>query len=293
MNKMTSEEQIAADAAAAKETLTKEIGWRANLPEELQKDPSLESFKDETEMISMPINVAKSFIHTKKMVGADTIKIPKTDEEWSDVYTKLGRPETQELYNLSSPEGINPALKDMIGKDSEWFRELAHKQGLSDNQATALFQEYAKRVSDTYSKTITQSEDETMNNEIQLRTEFGSAYEGKNILGDRALEKLGGSGFMEFAKALGLSKHIEFNRFKFALGNMMAEDLGLDKATGQLITSKESLQEQIAELYSNPAYLDATHAEHKVTVTKVTKLMEQLHGTKALPVTIGTGVIAP
>ncbi|GAG87425.1 unnamed protein product, partial [marine sediment metagenome] len=165
------------------------------------------------EMVNMPVNVAKSFIHTKKMVGADVIKIPKTDDEWSDVYTKLGRPETQELYALTSPEGVNPALKDMIGKDTEWFRELAHKQGLSDNQATALFQEYAKRVSDTYSKTMSQSDEEAMNNEIKLRTEFGQSYEGNNILGDRALEKLGGSGFMEFANALGLGKHIEFNRF--------------------------------------------------------------------------------
>jgi len=92
---MTPEEQAAADAAA-KEALTKEFGWRANLPEDMRKEASLESFKDETEMVEMPINVAKSFISTKKMVGADTLKIPKTDEEWSDVYTKLGRPETQE-----------------------------------------------------------------------------------------------------------------------------------------------------------------------------------------------------
>ena len=285
---MTPEEQV-----AAKEALVKEIGWRAELPADLQKDASLESFKDETEMINMPINVAKSFIHTKKMVGADTIKIPKTDDEWADIYNKLGRPETQELYALTSPEGVNPALKDMIGKDTEWFRELAHKQGLSDKQATALFQEYAKRVSDSYSNTMSQSEEEAMNGEIKLRTEFGQAYEGNKILGDRALEKLGGESFMEFAKALGLDRHIEFNRFKFKLGNMMAEDLGLDKATGQLITSKESLQEQITVLQANPAYLDNTKPEHKLTVDKVTKLMQQLHGTEAIPATIGTGAIAP
>ena len=287
---MTPEEQVAADA---KEALTKEFGWRAELPEDLRSDPSLESFKDETEMVNMPINVAKSFIHTKKMVGADTIKIPKTDDEWGEIYNKLGRPETQELYALTTPEGINPALKDMIGKDTEWFRKVAHEMGLNDKQATTLFQEYSKRVSDTYSNTMSQSDEEAMNNEIQLRTEFGQAYEGKNILGDRALEKLGGASFMEFSKALGLDKHIEFNRFKFKLGGMMAEDLGLDKATGQLITSKESLQEQITMLQGNPAYLDNTKPEHKVIVDKVTKLMQQLHGTEVIPATIGTGTITP
>ena len=100
---MTPEEQAAADALAAK---TKELGWRVNLPAELQTEATLESFKDETEMINMPVNVAKSFIHTKKMVGADTYKLPKSDEEWTDTYKLLGRPETHDLYVLPTPEFI-------------------------------------------------------------------------------------------------------------------------------------------------------------------------------------------
>ena len=32
-----------------------ELGWRANLPEELQSEERLVKFKDESEMIEMPI----------------------------------------------------------------------------------------------------------------------------------------------------------------------------------------------------------------------------------------------
>jgi len=278
---MTPEEQAAADAAAAKE-----LGWRANLPEDLQKEERLEKFKDESEMIQMPVNVVKSFIHADKMVGADTIKMPQTDDEWSNVYNKLGRPETHELYTFVPPKDINPALSESIGKDANWFKELAHKTGLNETQATALFEEYAKRVSDGYTQITEQANTETLNTEIQLRTEFGVTYDGKNILGDRALEKLGGTPLVNFINHMGLEKHAEFKRLKFALGTMMAEDLGLDKTTGELIASKESIQEQIASLQAKKAYLDSTHVEHKVTLEKVTQLMQQLHGVKPVQVTV-------
>jgi len=287
---MTPEEQAAADAAAAA-AATKELGWRANLPEDLQKDPSLESFKDETEMIQMPINVAKSFIHTKKMVGADTIKIPKTDEEWNDVYNKLGRPEKDELYVLTTPEGISEDLKGVIGKDAEWFRKTAHKLGLSDTQATSLFQEFSKRASDTYVQRGTQRQDELLNTEIKLRTEFGATFDGKNILGDRALEKLGGETIVELFNSVGLNASPEFARFKFKLGSLMAEDLGLDKTTGALIASTDSLKEQLATLQAHKAYLDGTHAEHKSVLAKVTALTQKIHGIKPVPVTVASGAM--
>lgn len=285
---MTPEEQAAADAAA----VTKELGWRANLPTDLQKDETLVRFKDETEMIQMPINVAKSYVHARSLVGADVIKMPQTDEEWSNIYTKLGKPETQELYVLPNPEGMNPALNDTMGKDAGWFREVAHKIGLNDKQATTLFQEYAKRTSDGYTQISEQAGKEALNTEIQLRTEFGSTYDGKNVLGDRALEKLGGDSLINFVNQMGLEKHPEFKRLKFALGTMLAEDLGLDKTTGELITSKESIQEQIANLQGNKAYLDPKHAEHKAVVEKVTRLMQQLHGVKPIPVTVAGTVPA-
>ena len=276
---MTPEEQAAADAANA------ELGWRANLPEDMRADPSLESFKDETEMIQMPVNVAKSFIHTKKLVGADVIKMPKTEEEYNLLYNKLGRPESKDLYVLPTPTDINPAIKDSIGKDADWFREEAHKLGLSDKQASNLFSTFAKRVSDQYTGQTKVIQDEILNTEMQLRTEFGATYDAKSIIGDRAIEKLGGEKLAEIFKIIGIDKHAEFQRFKFKLGSMMAEDMGIDKSTGQLLVSNEGLQDQIQSALKDPAYLNASDPNHKATVAKVAALMQQKHGKIPIPIT--------
>ncbi len=282
------EAEAAATAAKAAASET----WQSKLPEDLRSDPSLADFKDEAEMIPMPINVAKSFIHTKKMVGADTLKVPKTDEEWEETYTRLGRPESAELYLLQHAEDVNPALVESMQKDAEWFRGVAHKLGLNDKQTTELFREFTKQSSDKYNEVIKATDTDGINTEIQMRTEFGTAYEGKKILTDRAMKELGGDEFMQLINSTGVAKHPAFVRAMFKVGTMMAEDLGLDRQTGQLIKSKSTVQEEIAHLQAQPAYLDKTHIEHKTTVNKVFTLMEQLHGKKVVPVAAGSPAAA-
>ena len=247
---MTTEAEAAAAAAAAAKAAEGDKTWHAALPEDLRSDPSLADFKDETEMIMMPTNVAKSFIHTKKMVGADTIKIPKTDEEWEAAYTRLGRPESAELYLLQQAEDVNPALQDSLKKDAEWFRATAHKLGLNDKQTTDLFREFSKQMSDKYNEIQKLSETDGMNTEIQMRTEYGTAYEGKKIITQRALKELGGDEFMQLINSTGVSKHPAFIRAMFKVGDMMAEDLGLDRQSGQLIKSKSTVEEEVKHLQS-------------------------------------------
>jgi len=266
-----------------------DLGWRANLPEDLQSNETLATFKDESEMIKMPVTVAKSYVHARSMIGADTIKIPKTDEEWSDVYNKLGRPESPELYVLQTPENVPEQLKTTVGQDAEWFRAAAHELGLSDNQATHLFQKFVGHMSEKFEQQTTLADQKKVDTEIQLRTEYGSTYDGKNILGDRALESLGGSGIQKMWNELKLDAHPEFVRLKFKIGEVLAEDLGLDKTTGKILVSPDSLQDQIKTCMESKPYFDATHPEHQATVAKVQNLMKQLHGVKPIPSTISTG----
>jgi len=263
--------------------------WRSKLPEELKAEPSLADFKDESEMIPMPVNVAKSFVHTKKLVGADVIKMPVTDEERMELYNKLGRPETDELYVLQSATDINPVVQKSLDKDTSWFREIAHKLGLSDTQATTLYADFTKQISDNYNETMKFAEQKGINTEIQLRTEYGAAYDGKKVLMQRAMQEIGGSEFMELVNTSGINKSPAFIRAMFKVGDMMAEDLGLDKSTGALIKSKSSVQEEISSLMAHKAYFDGTHPEHKSVVQKVATLNQQLHGTKPVPETV-TGV---
>lgn len=267
---------------------TDDLGWRANLPEDIRSEERLGKFKDESEMIQMPVNLARSFIHADRMVGRDKIAMPKTDEEWEETYNKLGRPESAELYMLPTPDGLHDDLKGTAGKDAEWFRETAHKIGLTDKQASELFKEYLLRSSDVYSQGLTDNENQRVDTEIQLRTEYGTTYDGKQVLGDRALRSVGGESIMQLAKEIGLNNHPAFVRFKFKLGELMAEDLGLDKSTGELLVSKESVADQISGLQQSKAYLDPNHPEHRATVNKVQGLYQKLYGNTPIPTSVAT-----
>ena len=98
---MSSENQVAEQeqqtVASEQPTIeTKEVNWKDSLPEDLKNEKALESIQD------IP-GLAKSFIHAQKMVGTDKISIPNkhaTDDDWNDVYSKLGRPSKPEDYQI-------------------------------------------------------------------------------------------------------------------------------------------------------------------------------------------------
>lgn len=259
-----------------------ELGWRAGLPEDLQTNETLAQFKPETDedLIPMPKTLAKSYVHARSLVGADTYKVPKTDEEWDQTYNQLGRPESKDLYILQTPKDINPHLQEKVKEDAEWFREEAHKLGFNDKQASTLFSGLISRMSDQFTTMDKATRDEMINTETQMRVEYGQTYDAKEAIGDRALVELGGENFAKIWKEMGLEKFPEFKRLKFKMGELVAEDLGLDKTTGQLLMSKESLKDEANKIMAQPEYIDPTKPGHKEAVAKVRKIYEQMHGTK-------------
>ena len=59
------------------------------LPEDVRAEPSLKNFQDAGQL-------AKSYVHAQRMVGADKISVPTkhaTDEDWNQVFSKLGVPD--------------------------------------------------------------------------------------------------------------------------------------------------------------------------------------------------------
>ena len=241
---------------------------------------TLEKFKDESEMISMPINVARSYITAEQLIGRDKIPVPKTPEEWESAYTRLGRPDTPDLYTLPIAETIPAELKVPIEEDAKWFRSEAHKLGLNGKQATELFTKFSGRIVEQLQNTNSASEGAKASAEATLRGEFGVNYDGKMILANRAIHEFGGKELSDLVETTKIGSNPSFIRAFAKIGGMIAEDLGLDKDTGSLTHSKESVSEQIATLQSTPEYIDASNPLHNGSVAKVAKLMQVLHGDK-------------
>ena len=75
-------------------TETKETNFKDLIPESFKEEKSLENFNNMEDFV-------KSYLHAQKLVGADKIPVPNkhaTDEDWNEVFKKLGAPSNPEDY---------------------------------------------------------------------------------------------------------------------------------------------------------------------------------------------------
>ena len=122
---MAEENQVAEQQQTPSEPVeTTTVDWRNDLPDDLREDPSLKTIQD------IP-GLAKSYIHSQKMIGKDKIVLPNehaTKEDWDDVFNKLGRPASAEEYKIEGE------ASDLINN----FKPVAHNLGLNNNQVQKL-----------------------------------------------------------------------------------------------------------------------------------------------------------
>ena len=80
------------------ETAPAEASWRDSLPDDIKDNASLSKFSDVS-------TLAKSYINAEQMIGKDKFVVPSqsaSEEEWAEVYAKLGRPEAADQYQIDT-----------------------------------------------------------------------------------------------------------------------------------------------------------------------------------------------
>tara|TARA_R100000541_G_scaffold9610_4_gene17362 strand:+ start:261 stop:1097 length:837 start_codon:yes stop_codon:yes gene_type:complete len=251
---------------------TTEVSWRDALPDDLKSNESLGKFSD----IS---TLAKSYINAEQMIGKDKMVVPganTTEDEWSDIYDKLGRPSAPDAYELTAELGEGEEVDAQLMSS---FKETAHKHGLSPAQAQGLL--------DYYNNISTQSMTDMANNSVlvqeqsqrELREEWGGSYEanlsqasniGKQFFGEEiyGLQMADGSQLGDNPTLIkGLAK----------MASVVSEDtLVGDK---QSAASGGNFQQQINDLTSpNSAYWNKMDPQHDATVQKVLALRSMISG---------------
>lgn len=172
--------------------------WKESLSEDLRNDASLQDIND----IS---SLAKGYVSAQRLVGS-SIRIPSedagqeqlnefysklekvpgiarldgSDEAKQQLYNKLGRPAEAKDYNLQLPEGIAADETTLNG-----FKELAHKVGLSNEQAQNLVQYEAQRVAQ-YNNNMNQQRTHA---EQVLKQQWGNDYDNR-LSGAKAAAKV-------------------------------------------------------------------------------------------------------
>ncbi len=195
--------------------------------------------------------LAQSAWHAEKLIGVppdQVLKLPKAGADFAEyepVFAKLGRPEKADAYTIKMPEGVTD---DSFAKE---VKPIFHKAGLTQKQVEIVTDWWNDHVG---GKMKTQSEATAAKHAEEvgkLKTEWGSEFDSKSALADRAGAEFGltKEDYEGLKQALGPAKAMKM------LANIGAK-VGSDAAfvggdgsnNGFKGMSAESAQARIAEL---------------------------------------------
>ena len=242
--------------------------WRSSLSDELKNDATLQNFKDVE-------SLAKTVVHQQKVLGS-RIPIPKTDEEKSELYTKLGRPESGEAYDFTIPETHKSHFNEDQVKE---FRNVAHQIGLNNDQTKALIDFQVKSVDHELQRQSTDLSATKQATEDTLKKEWGYDYDKQVRNAQRALQVYGNEELNQLMD--GEAGNIPAVIKLFArLGSEVTEDMAKNTQNNSLATSPLDAQSEIDNIFSDPkdAYHDNMHKDHKNRVEYMRQLHEKRFG---------------
>ena len=265
-------ETVLAEATTEqKEAEPKVINFKDLIPEKYKEEKALSNF------VSMD-DFVKSYLSAQRLVGANKVAIPNkmaTDEDWEEVYSKLGRPAKPEDYKYSfSEEEIN---QDQLKN----FNETAHRIGLLPKQAERIIKFYNEM--NTQAEVDNQKMFEAKQTEAMtdLKKEFGPTYtkrldQAKKLATETLGNEMLNNTVLKDGTRLGDS--VEVIKAFSMLADKLSED-EIIKGEGTGYQTASEIEKEISELTEDGSpYWNKTHPNHAKTVDRVFKLREQLNG---------------
>ena len=242
--------------------------WRSSLPDDLRNDATLQNFKDVE-------SLAKTVVHQQKVLG-NRIPIPKTDEERSELYTKLGRPETSEQYKIDIPETHKSYFQD---ENVTQFKNVAHQIGLNNDQVNALIDYQLKTIDNEVSTEPSKIAAERSNTESVLKKEWGYEYDKNVRAAQRALDVYGDDEIRQLMNTEAGNNPAVVKMFA-RLGAEVTEDMAKNTQNNSLATSPLDAQSEIDSIFSNAddPYHNNMHKDHSSRVEYMRQLHEKRFG---------------
>ena len=250
-------------------TETTAVDFQSLIPAEYKEEKSLQNFSKMDDFV-------KSYLHSQKMVGLDKIPVPNkhaTDEDWKEVYKRLGSPETADAYTYSLPE--DHAVPEDTLKS---FSEEAVKLGLLPNQADGIMKYYNEVINQGVNDQTIKAEEARKVSEQELRKEFGSTFDNR-ITGAKNLATATlGADFLNTTMLADGSKLGDNPQIVKAFANLsekLSEDDIVKGDTPDYMTTNDIIK-QIATLQQQgSAYWDKKHPGHLGAVEEVAALIRK------------------
>ena len=247
--------------------------WKDSISQEFREDPNISKF---TEIDAL----AKSYINATRMIGQDKVAVPNqnsTDDQWNEVYSKLGRPESPDQYKLDVKSEVAPLDEGTIKS----FAENAHQLGLNNKQAQGILEYYKNSMEGSAQQAQIDTETAQANAEAELRKEWGRSFD-ENIKKAGAVAKANMNPEildMQLKDGTRLGDHPAVIKGFANIANLMSEDKMI--GTGEdNSTSGRDYQSEISSLVNDKdgPYWNKAHPEHDKVVQQVFTLRTMMNG---------------
>jgi len=247
--------------------------WKETISEEFRNDPNISKF---TEIDAL----AKSYINATRMIGQDKVAVPNensTDDQWNEIYGKLGRPESPDKYKLEVQSEIVPLDENTVKQ----FAENAHKLGLNNKQAQGVLEYYKNSMEGSLQQARIDTETAQANAEQELRKEWGRSYD-ENIKKAGAIAKANMSEDilnMELKDGTRIGDHPSVIKGFASIANLMSEDK-LVSTESENVDRGTDYEAEISKLVNDRdgPYWNKSHPDHDKVVQQVFTLRTMLNG---------------
>ena len=254
------------------EATTSTSSWKDSISEEYRADPNIEKF---TEIDAL----AKSYINATKMIGQDKVAIPNnnsTEDQWNEVYAKLGRPESPDKYEIDAKSDVVPFDEGAIKS----FTEQSHRLGLNNKQAQGILKFYKNAMEGTAQQSKIDTETAQAQAEQQLRQEWGRDFEGKvKQAGALAKANINSEVLdMQLQDGTRIGDHPEIIKGFAKIADMMSEDK-IVATESENVNTVADIESEISTIINdtNGPYWNKGHPDHDKMVQQVYTLREMLN----------------
>jgi len=239
--------------------------WRSSLPEDIRDDPSLKPLQD--------INsLAKSYVHSQKMLGSDKVIVPgkyAEPSEWRQFYHKAGLPEEVKDYEITSAD---------TESDEEFFddyKKASHKAGVLPSQAQEMFNWYMDKANSEVKRQEEESAKMIEGSINTLKTDWGSSYDSRLKAARTAVNHFGDDKLKDYLDKSGMGNDPNLIRVFSKVGETLSDDSFKGESDkGNYGRTPEQAQVEINEIMANPKhpYFDKQHPNHKKALEDMQRL---------------------
>ena len=245
------------------------ISWKSSISEEFRNDPNIEKF---TEIDAL----AKSYINATRMIGQDKVAVPNknsTEDQWNEVYSKLGRPETADKYAFDVESETLPFDEGAVKS----FAEQSHKLGLNNTQAQGILDFYKNNMESNMQRATVDTETAQAQAETELRAEWGKEFDS-NVSKASALAKANMNPEildLQMQDGTRIGDHPEIIKGFAKIAGMLSEDK-LVSTESESVNSMKDLQSEISAITNDTTgpYWNNKHPDHAKMVQQVYTLRE-------------------